>query len=769
MCSKISGDKEFDSDYLGGVRVVSLEEETMGTGEKSVGDSNHKLGSVVDAWRANALNTLLYVAAVIFIPVIILWITRYNSPREILAATWLYLGIYLVIFCLTIFRQVDYRIRAWILIFLGYGTGIQALILGGLAGDGRIYLMVLPMLAVILINARAALLITGMLVISYVIVAITASQGWLQEQLIIFENPLDLATWVSIGIVWAACLSLVSVLQWRFNQFLEATALENAKLFNQNRTIIAELEQRVDERTQELQKTNIEIQLREKNLQEAQRIGRIGSWEWDIVNDTKKWSKESYRIAERSPDQFGCKQSDFLSIVHPDDLDMIIRETQEALERGKPYDVIYRQVLPDQSIKHIHTLAEVICDEGGTPILMRGTMHDISERVQAEEDLLGAKAEAERANDAKTEFLSRMSHELRAPMNLVLGFAELLEMDQKNPLTADQQKNVRHILDEGEHLLKIIDEILDISSIEAGRLGILIAPIDIRALLEELLASTSQMAADHEVQVELTTHDQNQLYVNADRQRLHQVLLNLISNAIKYNHAGGTVSLSYEVQNQEKILICVRDTGIGITEEKLDQLFLPYVRLDEDHENIVEGTGLGLAFSKQLIEMMGGEIGVESTPEQGSNFLVELYLAVEPGVNYELVSQVSESLGLFMPEGTILYIEDYAANFELLKKALLDYPQVELIRANTGENGLAMAEQLPDLILLDLRLPDMHGHKVLLQLKQNEQTSNIPVVVLSADAIQRQIDILIDAGATAYVTKPYKMKEMLENIQQWMS
>ncbi len=730
---------------------------------------NGSLESKLDAWRESALNTLLLVAVIVFTPAIIVWLFRFNSLKEILDVAWAYFLIYVLTLGLAFFRQINYRLRAWALILFTYLTGTLALVLGGLAGDGRVYLLVLPVMALILLSARSGAIMAGLSVVTYSVLGLAAARGWLVGQLLFLDNPLDGATWVQEGIVLAACLAMVAALQWSFSQFLESMASKNARLYEQIRRIVTELEQRVEERTAELKHAYNTLRSREKNLAAAQRIGQIGSWEWKIDTNVERWSEEAYRIVGISPDEFRGDHAHFSDLLHPDDRGKVNRAIYAALKGECPYDLEYRFSLLDQSTRHVHARAEVIYDDDGEPLSMQGTIHDITERVCAEENLRAAKAEAERANNAKSEFLSRMSHELRAPMNLVLGFAQLLEMDRQNPLTPSQRKSVRYILDEGAYLLRLIDEVLDISRIETGRMAISPETVDVSAVVNELHNLCEPLAARNQVQIVLDESIQERIFVRADQQRLHQVLLNLISNAIKFNVVGGRVSLSCQHRGRRKIRISVRDTGVGIQPEKLDKLFVPFVRLEDAGQNNVEGTGLGLALSRQLMELMNGDIGVKSVPSEGSEFWIELPLAAHPKAHLHSDAQPAEVEKPAPPASTLLYIEDYKPNLELLKMALSEYPQVKLLWASDGKSGLAMArEQRPDLILLDLQLPDMHGYDVLQQLAQDESTETIPVVVLSADATPRQIEYLVDAGALAYLTKPINMSAFLQNIQSWL-
>jgi signal transduction histidine kinase/CheY-like chemotaxis protein len=365
------------------------------------------------------------------------------------------------------------------------------------------------------------------------------------------------------------------------------------------------------------------------------------------------------------------------------------------------------------------------------------------------------------ASSAKSEFLSQMSHELRSPLTAIMGFGELLrysELDEK------QQHRVTLILKAGEHLGAIVNEVLDLSRIEAGDISISSEPVPLQPLIEDALELMRPLADGNAVTIDSPTFSAGSGYVRADNQRLKQVVINLVSNAIKYNRAGGKVLVAASAIDGGRIRITVEDTGPGIDEASIGKLFVPFERLDASGTD-VEGTGLGLALSRTLIEAMGGTIGVESTPGVGSAFWVELESSETVAVDGTPVeSDGILDIRVYGQECTLLYIEDTVANVNLLEGVLERRPGVRLIPAMLGQLGLELAHRhQPDLILLDMHLPDIPGEEVLARLKLNEMTCDIPVVILSADAT-RDRDPLLAAGARAFLTKPIAIRELLETL-----
>ena len=366
----------------------------------------------------------------------------------------------------------------------------------------------------------------------------------------------------------------------------------------------------------------------------------------------------------------------------------------------------------------------------------------------------------DRVDTANSEYLARMSHELRTPLNAILGFAQLLELEE---LGDEQNENLQFILSAARHLLRLINEVLDITEIEAGRLPLSLEPVPVAEVVAETVSLIRPLADQHQVLLVSPPQD-TQVHVLGDRQRLKQILLNLLSNAVRYNRQGGRVELEYAPAGNHGLRVQVRDTGRGIGPEAMGQLFVPFERPGGEHTG-VEGAGLGLPLSRRLAEAMGGTLDLVSTPDQGSTFWVELPVAEGPVQRaerqQELAAPVARESAM-----TVLYIEDNLSNLQLVERVLSRRAGTRLISAMRPQLGLELAaEHDPDLILLDLHLPDMPGQEVLRRLQAEPRTAQVPVVVLSADARPKLIEQLLAEGVRAFLTKPLDVKELLELLQ----
>jgi CheY-like chemotaxis protein len=356
-----------------------------------------------------------------------------------------------------------------------------------------------------------------------------------------------------------------------------------------------------------------------------------------------------------------------------------------------------------------------------------------------------------------------MSHELRTPLNSILGFSQLLEMGDPSP---QDRESITHIMKAGKHLLGLINEVLDIAREEAGKLALSLEAVPVCETIEEAIALVQPLAAQSNISL---THEKISGAVRhamADRQRLKQVILNILSNAVKYNHEGGNVAVSSDTDLAGKLTIRIVDTGKGIAPDLLPRLFAPFDRLGADTSDI-DGTGLGLTLSKSFVEAMHGEIEVTSKIGVGSEFRVILPVAEDPMNTVRANGDDPASISTFdgATRRTVLYIEDNAANLKLVQSILERRPSVRLVSATHGGLGIEMARvHQPDLALLDLNLPDIPGQEVLRKLQDDPETRNIPVVMISADATEGQARRLLEHGARAYLTKPIEVKQFLDTV-----
>lgn len=536
-----------------------------------------------------------------------------------------------------------------------------------------------------------------------------------------------------------------------------------------------DLERRVADRTDDLLRANVNLtaemtrgrQTREALQASEELFRQLASnvrevfWLSDIAGSRFLYVNPAYEKLFGLPcESLYADPQSWVQPVHPEDRAQLV----ERRRRGDEYETEFRLLRPDGSIRWVWARIFKIRDENGVAYRRGGVMYDITHRKQAAENLLQAKLESEKANAAKSEFLSRMSHELRTPMNVILGFAQLLEFDALEP---GQEENVRQILTAGKHLLSLINEVLDLSRIEAGRLSLSNEPVGILDALNEAVDLIRPLAAERQIAVSLDLAGNDAAHVHADRQRLRQVLLNLLSNAVKYNRPEGEVHVSCR-DHGDRLRIEIHDTGDGIPTEKLPLLFSPFERLGADASTI-QGTGLGLAVSKGLTEAMGGAIGVESTEGDGSTFWLEFTTVVETS---EAAAHLHDSLEALQHVGdaagrTVLYIEDNESNLRLMEQVLARRPHINLLSASNGAFGLELAkENRPDLILLDIHLPDMRGDELLQKLREDPVTLGIPTVMISADATPETIDRLLRNGAASYVTKPIDVGNLLRLLDR---
>ncbi len=486
---------------------------------------------------------------------------------------------------------------------------------------------------------------------------------------------------------------------------------------------------------------------------------------WDLSTDLLATADMSGHLTHVSPSwtrQLGWSAQElaarpFAEFVHPDDREATFAEFVRILETGEGSDFENRYVCRDGGYRTLQWRAKFEPVTGQIYAAAR----DITERGENRRRLEAAVRTATEANEAKSEFLSRMSHELRTPLNSILGFTQLLELSDLAP---EDREAVMHIHEGGNHLLRLVNEVLEISVIETGHMKITLEPVAAGPLIDEVLTLIEPLAA--EVEVELNNSCEPGLAVLADRQRLMQVLINLINNGVKYNRPGGTVTVSCESAGPARAQFVITDDGPGMDAEQISAVFTPFERLGAERGRI-EGTGLGLPLAKRLVELMGGTLEPSSEPGRGTTMRVGLAVATgaagEAGTGAPPPVPISTARQPRKRPRTIVNIEDDDASAELIERALEYGDSVRMISAVSGARGLELVrEHRPDLVLLDLDLPDLGGTEVLSLLKQDPRTAAIPVIVVSAAATERQAERLLAAGAAAYLSKPVEIPRLLE-------
>jgi PAS domain S-box-containing protein len=442
-----------------------------------------------------------------------------------------------------------------------------------------------------------------------------------------------------------------------------------------------------------------------------------------------------------------------MDAIHPDDQEQLRAASRRLLGGEVMTDrVKFRVRHSDGHTVAIEARRKIILDDDLQVLAAVSIATDVTEQVALERQMY-------QANRAKSEFLSRMSHELRTPLNSILGFAQLLELDE---LTPGQYESLNHISRAGGHLLELINEILDMARLDAGKLDLALEPVSLDEVVREVASLMQPQSEQFDVALDIA--GMRVPYVLADRQRLRQSITNLVSNAIKYNRRGGLVRMHGDLTSAGRVRLTVADTGPGIPLDKQDSVFTPFERLGAEQTK-VEGTGVGLTLAKRVIEAMGGSIGFDSNVGVGTTFWIELDTIDAPVLQSEDQPEPVEQT-VRLPAGRILYIEDDPANLTFLERVLERHPGVVLVPATAGRLGLELAaENPPDLVLLDVHLPDMAGIDVLRRLHANPVTSGIPVVALSADASAKQVRVMIEEGAVAYLYKPLDVGELERTIR----
>lgn len=495
----------------------------------------------------------------------------------------------------------------------------------------------------------------------------------------------------------------------------------------------------------------------------------IGTWETGSRDGPMRWDEQMFRLRGLAPREHGLERPEWLELVHPDDRARLLAADPDHNLSTVPLAYEFRIRLPDGSQRWLASRSAALRDEHGKVLRRVGVNWDITEAKNAELARQQALL-AERESQAKSQFLSRMSHELRTPLNAVLGFTQLLQLERGPRRAPDEAAMLDHIRAAGEHLLTLIDDTLDLSSLQSGTLRLDLQAVPVAAAVAGAMPLVEALAATQHVTLRRGALEG---CVRADPTRLRQVLLNLLTNAIKYNRAHGEVVVESRVDDRAvgsegagRVRISVSDTGRGLSADQRAHLFEPFNRLGMESEGI-EGSGIGLTIVKALVEGMGGEVGVSSRPDVATVFEVMLPQMLAPAVAPTPTADARPAAVSSQRSGQLLYIEDNSVNVLLVEELVKGLSGLQIASEATGTAGVARARALrPDLILVDMQLPDFDGFEVLRQLRSHPETRSIRCIALSANAMPDDISRGIKAGFDAYWTKPIKFKPFLDALDR---
>lgn len=550
-----------------------------------------------------------------------------------------------------------------------------------------------------------------------------------------------------------------------------------------------ELLQNLQTYTNQLQKREAELERLSERLTLSLKSGEIGCWEWEIAENILHWDKrmhELYAVAESSGLDL---YNSWTNALHPEDRDTAEFLVQQTILEEEKYETEFRIIHPDQSIHFIRAYGTVLRDSEGIAQRMIGINFNVSDRKEVEEQLLQANEQLIKATRLKDEFLANMSHELRTPLTAVLGMSEILQKEMLGSINERQQKALIAIRKGGRHLLELINDILDLSKISSGKVELDLESVSVQNVCDSSLVYVKQQAFQNHVEV-YSNIAPNISNILVDERRLRQILINLLVNAVKFTPKNGKVSLLVSVgcgetwegeatvpnqlkdQDLPMILFQVTDTGIGIASRDLHRLFQPFVQLDSGLNRQYEGTGLGLVMVKQIAELHDGQVMVTSVIGQGSTFTVALpyqmseFATRSPELITPFSLPTAKSKHAIAP--LILLVEDNEANIQTFTSYLSAY-EYQVVLAKNGEEGVAMAKtHQPDIILMDIQMPVMDGLQATRLIRAEPKLATVPIIALTARAMQGDQELCIKAGANQYLSKPVELEQLVGVIGQFL-
>ena len=610
----------------------------------------------------------------------------------------------------------------------------------------------------------------------------------------IFMRTMVLLGWLDGGLISLTMViapSFVSMLVMQAVLILRITALRGERNQAQRQASQAAREaEQLREAQAEQQRSQALLRSTVASLRHAQVLGKIGNWERDLKGDDSTWSPVMYQLFERDPQFPPPTLQERASLWTPASWLLMRAATLNAIATGEPYVIELELALPSGRQRWVESRGAALRDAQGLVFKLHGTAQDITDRRAAQ----AAKAEQlaeQMASRGKSEFLARVSHELRTPLNAVLGFSQLLSLEDQVRASPALAEQVDAIHGAADHLKSMIDDVLDLALIQADGLSLVAEPSSVGPLAAECLSWLGVMAASRQVSLCISGQELDWRVI-ADHRRLRQVLINLLSNAIKYNRVGGQVSLaiSHEpgsvadgpASDAGWVCLAVSDTGQGLTQRQIDSLYQPFNRLGAEHSE-VEGSGLGLSLARELAEAMGGRLQVRSEPGKGSVFTLWLP-AVQDGAGFNGVAtrtarQATDAagddglgdrglaLGPAVSDFNVLYVEDNRLNVLVMRHALKRLEGIRLEVATDGGSGLALARQLrPDLLLIDLNLPVLSGTELMRRLRADPALASTPCVAVSANSLPTDIELALTAGFDDYITKPFAVGRVIDVVQR---